>query len=114
MRISDCSADVCSSDLPNALAEPAEEANDATKPALRQSRLIIGVSNTFRELRQGWIGENDGGKVADLHLFLHGDGPELNHLAGFGADKIGRASSMARVGQYVLISGDPGSIKKKK
>src|SRR3546814_11414322 len=95
MRISDCSSDVCSSDLvpfqPLETAALAQPCMGLDKVSRRMDG-TVGIGNGVVKQRQGFV-------EASL-VFLYANG------------KIGRATSRERVCQYVWISVDARSIKK--
>src|SRR4029078_11581379 len=66
--------------------EAAQQANDATEPAPRQSGQIISIGHALRELREGGIRQHERGDVAELDVLGHRDHPKLDQLASFGAD----------------------------
>src|SRR3546814_19067397 len=115
MRISDCSSDVCSSDL-----VPGVQINRFCASGLE------AVNMAAAKVYSGEAGLAIGGGVESMsRVPMASDGgawamdPAVAYKTyfapqGIGAGEIGRASGRGRVCQYVLISVVAGSLKKKK
>src|SRR3546814_20087497 len=119
MRISDWSSDVCSSDL-----LPQEVAGEARHPAARLDEDVDGAAHLRRPIlvvpddHRRAVAPQDLRPVVQVGLGDHVEGIAL----ALGPDRemavelrhIGRESCRGRGGQYVLISGVPATLKKKK
>src|SRR3546814_11802971 len=127
MRISDWSSDVCSSDLfedlerieqhpgrvEQHIADPAAE-DDADR---RVKDEIVGMAlghrraGLFEQLEQIPPADEDAADIGE-RIPAQDRVPANREQNGIAAEEIGRASRRERVGQYVEISGDVGSLNK--
>src|SRR3546814_19690521 len=112
MRISDWSSDVCSSDLawmdPDALAQW----YGPTGLAIENHEADIREGGVWRFDMVGVL-EGQQQRFPSLMRFLKVVPNELI-VVDYGTPELGRASCRERVCQYVEISVDAGSLKKKK
>src|SRR3546814_17997426 len=116
MRISDCSSDVCSSDLNNPGALFGEQFDAAQFLAHAYGRPVIGWPAVVRQLTlddamtfyRSYYAPNN------AVLVVAGDvaPADLKRLAEKYYGQIGRESGRERVGQYAYSSGGVGPIKK--